>query len=1075
MLRGLKSSSEDTMAAMAEQASKLLDFNQKLDITLLDSIVGCMYTGMGDQQRVAQEVLTTLKEHPDAWTRVDTILEYSQNQQTKYYALQILEQVIKTRWKVLPRNQCEGIKKYIVGLIIKTSSDPETMENSKVYLNKLNVILVQVLKREWPKNWESFIGDIVGASKTNESLCQNNMVILRLLSEEVFDFCSGQMTQTKAKHLKDTMCSEFSQIFQLCQFVMENSPNVPLVTVTLDTLLRFLNWIPLGYIFETKLITTLIFKFLNVPIFRNVTLKCLTEIATVTATNYDDMFILLFANTMQQLEQMLPHDTNIRDAYAFGQDEEQNFIQNLAMFLCTYLKEHGQLVEKNQLHEPLLKALYYLVHISEVEEVEIFKICLEYWNGLSADLYKENPFVAPSSIYMSKHNIPIPPRRAFYCPVLTKVRYIMISRMAKPEEVLVVENENGEVVREFMKDTDSINLYKNMRETLVYLTHLDYGDTEKVMTEKLQNQVNGSEWSWKNLNTLCWAIGSISGAMHEEDEKRFLVTVIKELLGLCEQKKGKDNKAIVASNIMYVVGQYPRFLRAHWKFLKTVVNKLFEFMHETHDGVQDMACDTFIKIALKCRRHFVQAQVGESVPFIEEILSTVSSIICDLQIQQVHTFYEAVGYMISAQVDDLTQKDRIERYMLLPNRVWDDIISQASKNVDVLKDQDAVKQLASILKTNVRACKALGHPYVMQLGRIYLDMLNVYKVMSENISAAINTNGEIVMKQPLIKSMRVVKKETLKLISDWVSRSNDHQMVLENFIPPLLDAVLFDYQRTDVPCAREPEVLSAMATIVNKLEGHITSEVPKIFDAVFECTLEMINKDFEEFPEHRTNFFLLLQAVNVHCFPAFLSIPPAQFKLVLDSIIWAFKHTMRNVADTGLQILYQLLQNIEQHEQAAQSFYQTYFTDILQHIFSVVTDTSHTAGLTMHATILAYMFTLVELGRILVPLGPAPDNKIYMQEFVARLFKAAFPHLTDNQIKITVQGLFNLDQDIPAFKEHLRDFLVQIREYTGEDDSDLYLEERETALRLAQEEKRRQQMAVPGIINPHEMPEEMQD
>ena len=50
---------------------------------------------------------------------------------------------------------------------------------------------------------------------------------------------------------------------------------------------------------------------------------------------------------------------------------------------------------------------------------------------------------------------------------------------------------------------------------------------------------------------------------------------------------------------MYVVGQYPRFLRAHWKFLKTVVNKLFEFMHETHDGVQDMACDTFIKVGAR--------------------------------------------------------------------------------------------------------------------------------------------------------------------------------------------------------------------------------------------------------------------------------------------------------------------------------------------------------------------------------------------------------------------------------------------------------------------------------------------
>ena len=66
----------------------------------------------------------------------------------------------------------------------------------------------------------------------------------------------------------------------------------------------------------------------------------------------------------------------------------------------------------------------------------------------------------------------------------------MISRMAKPEEVLVVENDQGEVVREFMKDTDSINIYKSMRETLVYLTHLDYIDTERIMTEKLQNQVN---------------------------------------------------------------------------------------------------------------------------------------------------------------------------------------------------------------------------------------------------------------------------------------------------------------------------------------------------------------------------------------------------------------------------------------------------------------------------------------------------------------------------------------------------------------------------------------------------------
>ena len=134
----------------------------------------------------------------------------------------------------------------------------------------------------------------------------------------------------------------------------------------------------------------------------------------------------------------------------------------------------------------------------------------------------------------------------------------MIDRMVKPEEVsctisniykcqylqiklkhyfqvLVVENDEGEIVREFMKDSDTITLYKSMRECLVYLTHLDVQDSEIIMSNKLTKQVrqvfykslnnypvsklsnpyqiDGSEWSWNNLNKLCWAIGSISGAM----------------------------------------------------------------------------------------------------------------------------------------------------------------------------------------------------------------------------------------------------------------------------------------------------------------------------------------------------------------------------------------------------------------------------------------------------------------------------------------------------------------------------------------------------------------------------------
>lgn len=80
------------------------------------------------------------------------------------------------------------------------------------------------------------------------------------MSEEVFDFSSGQMTQAKIKEMKERFNKEFIIIYQLCEYILDQSQKPSLLLATLQTLLRFLNWIPLGYIFETKMIDTLTFK-----------------------------------------------------------------------------------------------------------------------------------------------------------------------------------------------------------------------------------------------------------------------------------------------------------------------------------------------------------------------------------------------------------------------------------------------------------------------------------------------------------------------------------------------------------------------------------------------------------------------------------------------------------------------------------------------------------------------------------------------------------------------------------------------------------------------------------------------
>lgn len=125
------------------------------------------------------------------------------------------------------------------------------------------------------------------------------------------------------------------------------------------------------------------------------------------------------------------------------------------------------------------------------------------------------------------------------------------------------------------------------------------------------------------------------------------------------------------------------------------------------------------------------------MPFIEEILQNTVGIIQDLAPHQVQVFYESVGTMISAEQDASKQQMLVSKYMDLPNQVWKSLIHNASINQqENLHSQQVLNQFVTILKTNNRACKSVGHAYGTQLSEIYLDMISVYEVLSKSIVEA---------------------------------------------------------------------------------------------------------------------------------------------------------------------------------------------------------------------------------------------------------------------------------------------------------------------------------------------------
>lgn len=248
---------------------------------------------------------------------------------------------------------CPVIRNFVVGFIIENSSTEEKLRTERAFVNKLNLVLVSILKQDWPHDWPNFINEILNSCHAGLSICENNMAILRLLSEEVFDFSQDQMTSVKARNLKASMTHEFASIFQLCSEVLTTANQPSLVKATLETLLCFLNWIPLGYIFETPVISTLLTRFLDVAEFRNLTLKCLTEIGGLqigAPYNYDERLVHMFTETLNLVSKVIPLSLDLKETYAQSNGRDQEYVANLALFLSSFFSAHLDVCGPN--HDP---------------------------------------------------------------------------------------------------------------------------------------------------------------------------------------------------------------------------------------------------------------------------------------------------------------------------------------------------------------------------------------------------------------------------------------------------------------------------------------------------------------------------------------------------------------------------------------------------------------------------------------------------------------------------------------------------------------------------------------------------
>ena len=1026
-------------------------------------------------------------------------------------ALNILEGFIKEKWNLLDDNSKLNLRNFLGTLLIKFVTDNNFYSNpqNSFVINKLNIIIVIIAKNEWTTTWLNFISELCNSSKSDQNLCENNMKLLILLSEEINIFWKNSLTAKKAYELREKMSKEFIEVFNLCQLIMNNSNQVKqsVLIQSIKLFAEYMNWFPINLILNQDIMRKSLTNFKELSFCRTETMRCLGNLFGIKFSismlngnineinNYRKLLIQMYQIFIQIMDNEVVKGKNFADQYKviFKNNPEKlsgyekmtlNFENSLINFFksnISYIQSYDFIEGTKQVDQflencipQISSGLNYLTQFLLIENEEIFKAAVDFWLWFSYKIFtlkdpedtldtftelieKDNITKAKysKSQYIQYLNDSYLYKNC-YMKLMDIVREIICVKMTKPLEVKIDIDEGGDIVCDPTKNTIYQTIHENMRDSLVYLTFLDPYKTQSLLQTKINEQSEIAKKTNKIdpplLNSISWSAGCISGAMDDSMEIEFLVIFIRVLLGLCETIKGKGNKAICASNIMYIVGQYPKFLNNHWRFLKTVVRKLFEFMHENFEGVQDFACETFLKISMKCAYNVIIIQENEIEEYIKELVRDVSENSKDLKPHQQLMFYEAIGNMINVEPNLQKKIFYIKQLMSEKNSQWNQIFMEAQQNNDILNNSNVVKGLSLIIHINERVSFSTKTPYWSYGSTIMDNIIKSFIYYSNCINQQFNNKQSIDVNT---RSFIIYNKTVIKFLTSLVNNTDDVQ-IIQNEMLNFFGNLIQTYNNNHIN-NKDPNMLVLFSSVLEKLKNNNPEVVSTIWNFLCVSTLQLIKNDFQSFPEHRMNFFILLKSLISNSFESLFRAQNLSFnKDVIDTITFAVNHNTPQISETGLETLFILIQKVINVgvidlQNIIDPFFSNYFIIIFNDVFNTMTDGFHQSGFKLQVKVIQLLIKIIDEKKISEGLfNQGENNKNFFLKKLLNDILQGFKNITQVQGEAFCLAMFNNCSDEHKFKSVMRDFLVSLKSFIGNNEA-LWEEERKKELEMTKQ------------------------
>jgi len=1007
---------------------RILDTNSEFDIKAFDEVVNTALNPSSPNKNAAEDILLQFKDLPNSWTKIDCILKNSLSKHSQFIALQILEETVKSKWALFNEEMRLGLRQYVFSTIIERSSKTDVTKQNDIILQKFNTVIIEIVKKEWPRRWPTFISDLINVSQsTSMQVSKNSLIILKCINEEIF-IADNEITTTKKRRLRSALKQEYFTIFHFISLILEYSETQEVDDALLESCLNcfesFCKSMPPEFIFSTKIVDYIL-GHLNSP-HSIAALDCINEIIELKH-NYGEQKALERSQEIIELERQKiaqihtevlnffqmylvkfqengTKPSKLQSSYKMMDDMEKMFIRKYArMFSSVY---------SNWLYElnisQVTQGLSYLVQISKIEDLNLFKEIFPTWSKIIYEMYSEYPLRIPTSK---------PLKRNEFTHIFQAMLPIFVSNMPRPEEVFIIVNDLGEIIKDKKIETMEIEFYKKMKLNLFYLSYCIEDFMLNFFVKKIEKLISVCPFDHESLNKACWSIGAISNALEESIERDFYVNILKNLLTMCEIKTVKSEKAVIASNIMYIVGQYHRFLKYHNEFLSVVVRKLFEFMEETHEGIKEMACDNFYKICEKCPSQFFAKK--DKVYFYENVLNDLGALAVNLDFYLQRIVIEGLLLVLkSSQKKDFRYVQSI--YSTLTNQ---NILDERYINslYTAIHDPAQLKMTLHLIESY-----SLGFRIIPELFHS-ISILDQFLYFYKRISDQTLANQNISLNSLTRKNLQTVKT-ALASLNEAVVNSGFLKI---DYLGNLCENMLLEFKTNFDPAllSLATAITLNLAKSPNSFDNQIEIQRQQFFiSSLLAPSVQFVMKA-DEYPDLSVKFLELFKSL-IDCnfkifFPLLMDSP--SYESLINSILFSLTG-LREISALALQDLQIFFKN--SFENRIFNFFNRFYLITVENLLGIIFDKDMRQNYTAQVSLLYELITY--LNRIPSLNGSATNHSIF-RDFIGSLFSKNFRNLTESSVKIFIEGLFEIKNQ-EAFKNHLDDFNVKIYEYCDDED-----------------------------------------